>query len=379
MNRKLYMRFFLSISIVCMVLWTFSFTSMGRANLEGVDGEKSLSEIQQKLVGMGEEEKEVLQKLFGLMQEMEEMDRVQSKVALDMEGLHREVTKVETSIAAETLVYEKNRKVMEEVLKTYQRRGPASYIEMILSSENLTTLLRRINALGDLTRNTTDLLQSLEESKTKLALEKQRVADKVTLLEDQRKALKETLEKKTRLKQDLETYLASLEKEQTKYQEYLSNIDQAWSQLKPLFAETIEIFSQVIGEGDLPPGSMKLVLSSKGIKGIIAEEAFNDILSKQPFPTELKFGFSDNRLEMTMPKKNISLVGTFGIVEGQRLVFEVEEGLFFGMPIQKSAMEELFKEGNLELDLGPALGKNKLKSIEIYDGKIELQISPGGF
>lgn len=57
----------------------------------------------------------------------------------------------------------------------------------------------------------------------------------------------------------------------------------------------------------------------------------------------------------------------------------MNEGRFFGMPLEKSSIEDLFSQGYVELNLGQILGKNKLKSIKINDDNIELQIIPSFF
>ncbi|MFZ5969691.1 MAG: coiled-coil domain-containing protein [Bacillota bacterium] len=376
MNKKHYIRFFLSLSFVFLIISVFSVSSRGETNLETLDGAGGLPEIQEKLRGITEEEKEVMEKIFALMQEIDAMDQAKSDIAADIKKLNQEVSDLEALIASETLVYEKNREVMGAVLKAYQRNGPGTYLEMILGSDNLTTLLRRINALGDITKNTSELLESLEESRITLVSQKREVAEKYARMEDQQKKLTETLEEKTKRKEDLQTYLMSLEEEQIKYEEYLSNIEQAWTQLKPLFSDTIKTFSHIIEKGDFPPDAIKIDFSSIPIEGIIEEKTFNDIISEESFPTALAFKFSRNKLEMVMPEKNIHLSGKFVILEGRKLVFQVEEGYFFEMPLEKSAIEGLFREGKLELNLKPLLGKSAIKSIQIYDDHIKLQITP---
>ncbi|WP_425287111.1 coiled-coil domain-containing protein [Proteiniborus ethanoligenes] len=279
-------------------------------------------------------------------------------------------------IQVETQKYEKNLSVLEKVLKAYQKNGPGSYVELILSSDSLTTLIERINILGDISKNTSKLLEAIKESKEKLALEKAKLSDKLALIEEQQRKLTEAIENKIRLKNDLEAYLVSLEGEQQKYEEYLSNINKLWSGIKPLFSETVKAFSRMMVEADIPPDAIEIELSLFSIKGVIKEKTFNEIIRSQEFPTKMEFGFSSDRMTVQMPDKRLSLSGTFVVLDGQKLVFEVDKGTFFEMPLESSAIEELFKEGYLELDLKPILGKNIIKSIKINEENIELKITP---
>lgn len=379
MTKKYCIEHFLNSGLVFMIILMIFFSTIGVATPDKPDEEKFLLEIKEKLTGITDEEKEVLEKLFLLTQDIEEMDKMKLQIAIEIEKLNEEVTKLESLIASEALIYEENCKLIEEVLKAYQRSGPGSYIELILSSDNLTTLLRRINILNDITRDTTALLNSLQESKARLASDKNNIMEKLLLVEEQKKKLEETLEKNIMLKEDLEIYLASLEGEQEKYEEYLQNIELFWSQLKPLFSETMKTFSNMLLDDNLPSDAIKTEFSFFSIKGIIEEQTFKEIISKQSFPTEINFEFSSLKLEIAMPEKNLYLSGPLVIVEGKKLVLEVNEGRFFGMPLEKSSIEDLFSQGYVELNLGQILGKNKLKSIKINDDNIELQIIPSFF
>lgn len=366
----------LYLSLIFIMIAGTSITNISLANPVSSDEDKILLGIQESLAGISEEEKEVLERLFILSQEIEEMNRQNLQISKEIEGLNEEVEEIEKLIGIETLAYEENLNIMEDVLKTYQRSGPGSFIELILSSDSLKVLLQRLNALGDITRNTNNLLESLQESKAKLDIEKSKITERLITIEEQQKKLEETLEKNIALKEELEIYLESLEGERTKYEEYLAEVEQYWTQLKPLFTETTRIFSNMLYDTSLPPDAIKIELSLLSVKGTIEESTFKEIIAKQSFPTKMEIEFSTDKLEVAIPDKHLYLAGNFVILENKRLVFIVDEGSFFGLPLEKSSIEDLFSEGYMELDLGEVLGKNKLKSIKINDDNIELQITP---
>ncbi|WP_352420531.1 hypothetical protein [Proteiniborus sp.] len=374
--RKKHYLLYIYISLTFMIILLSYFSNIGIATPDIPNEDKPLLEAQERLAGVSEEEIKVLENLFIITQEIEEMDRKKSQISEEIENLDAEVKKIENLITVETLAYEDNLNIMENVLKAYQKSGPGSFIELILSSDSLKILLQRLNALGDITRNTNSLLESLQESKSKLDAEKNNIIEKLILVEEQQKKLEETLEKNIALKEELEIYLESLEGERTKYEEYLAEVELYWSQLKPLFIETTSIFSNMLYDTTFPSDAIKIEFSLLSVKGMIEEKTFKEIIAKQSFPTKLEFEFSNNKLEVIMPDKHLYLAGNFEIVENKRLVFVVDEGSFFGMPLEKTTIEDLFSEGYMELDLGQVLGKNKLKSIKINDDNIELQITP---
>lgn len=376
MDIRHYKKYLLCFGLVFILILGSSFTNIGMTAIYTANEDETLLEVQEKISSITEEEKKILERLFLLSQEIEEMDTLNTKLSKEISELNEEVTKLEKMIQVETQKYEKNLSVLEKVLKAYQKNGPGSYVELILSSDSLTTLIERINILGDISKNTSKLLEAIKESKEKLALEKAKLSDKLALIEEQQRKLTEAIENKIGLKNDLEAYLVSLEGEQQKYEEYLSNINKLWSGIKPLFSETVKAFSRMMMEADIPPDAIEIELSLFSIKGVIKEKTFNEIIRSQEFPTKMEFGFSSDRMTVQMPDKRLSLSGTFVVLDGQKLVFEVDKGTFFEMPLESSAIEELFKEGYLELDLKPILGKNIIKSIKINEENIELKITP---
>lgn len=370
----MYVRRFLYIGLGIIIIITFSFNIVGLTN--PVSSNETLDNPRENLVNITEEEKQVLEKLFILIQEIKEMEKVEAKASIDIENLKEEIANIESLIQKETLSYDQNLSIMEEVLKHYQRNGGISYLELILSSDSLGTLLKRINAIRDITRNTNNLLESLEESRSRLIEEKEKLALTLDEVETKQKELKSALESKNLLRENLEISLASLQEEQAKYKEYLRNIEDMWGTIRPLFLETINSFVSIVEEGYLPPDSLKISFSLPLFKGSIDEKSFNEIIANENFPTKLEFDFLEDKLEIFMPDININLSGTFIVHEKQSILFQVENGSFLSLPLERSAIEELFDDGYLELNFKSILDKHIIKSIKINEENIELYIQP---
>ena len=360
-NDRVILRF-LSVTIIIIIF--FSQTSF-------VVGQP-LEEIHKKLTGITEEEKEVVEKLFVLVQEIEDIERDEERLIEEMESIGKEVGKLEIQIGQEEDIYGKKKEALKQVLKSYQRMGPGSYIEIILNSNSLAMLLRSINTLQDITRNTGELLSTIEKSKDKLLLAKKDLDDKYILAEEKRKQLEETLSNKIRHKQEIEKYLASLEGEKEYYQEYLSILQKAWNQIGGTLSNTIKELSRIISEEELPADAMDLTFSFLKVKGTIKENVFNDIVKKYPILPEIIFSFVPDKIILELPDSNIVLEGKLIVIDGTFLELVVEEGSFYGMPLESRTIEELLKENRLLINLKPQLYGNKLDYVEIKQGYIEL-------
>ncbi len=339
------------------------------------DNENNVSEIQEKLANISEEEKEILEYLFIQVQEIEEMERENKRISEEIALMKVDIEGLEEKIKKEEDKYQGNLGGLESILKSYQRMGPGSFLDIILDSDNLTDLIRRINVIRDLTKNTGELLDKIEKSKENLIVEKNNLDEKLKHLEDKQQVLKETVAKKQELVREKEEYLDSLAEDKELYIERLEYISMIMSELKVIFADFTKEFGRIIEEGNFPQNAVKETITLGGIKGVIEEKTFNDIIKSQKGLPQMEFDFSPGKIEMKAPEKNLTLEGEFVIIDDQILKFEAENGSFYGMPLEKGTIDELFEEGYFILNLEPLIGKNVLKSVEIIDGYIELLVT----
>lgn len=358
--------------LVCILFSTFSEISYSDPTLD----EESTAEIKNSLTELTIEEKKILESLFTLVQVIMEMEYKEKTTEAQIEALKDDIEDIEIKIQAETLKYDTNLDIMEEVLKFYQKNGANSYLELILSSKSLSVLLKRLNAIRDISKNTSDLLDSLEAGKKKLTIEKQNIATTLELIEVRQSELKEALRQKLILRDNLEIRLASLQEDREKYEEYLVSLEKSFNEIKPIFSDTINKFVKMVEDGALPEEVIDITLSFPTISGVIRGTLLSEILSVQDFPTKLDLIFYEDSLELHMPEINIIMRGTLEILNDQALIFKVENGYYMDLPLELSAMEELFKDGYLELNFKGLLGKNKIKSLKILDNSIELYITP---
>ncbi|MBU5311452.1 hypothetical protein KQI38_05380 [Tissierella carlieri] len=339
------------------------------------DNENNISEIRERLDNISEEEKQILEDLFIKFQEIEEMERENKRISQEIDTMKIGIEGLGEKIEKEEINYKHNLNALENILKSYQRMGPASFLDIILNSDNLTDFIRRINIVRDLARNTGNLLDKIEESKESLILEKSNLAEKLKLLEDKQRALRETLVKKQELIKAQEEYLDSLTEDKELYLERLQYISMIMNELKIIFSDFTKEFAKIIEESNFPQDAVKETLTLRGVKGIIEEKTFNDIIAAHKGLPQMEFKFSSGKIEMKAPEKNLTLEGKFVIIEDQIIKFEAEKGSFYGMPLEKGTIEDLFEEGYFILNLEPLIGKNVLRSVEIMDGYMELLVT----
>lgn len=357
---------FLSVSILIFVV-VFG-TSILAEKIDEPSG------IQQKLNGISEKEKKVLEELFNLTQEIGVAEGEEKVISREIEGTKEEIKAIEVEIKAEEVSYAEKQEGLKQVMKTYQRMGPGSYLEIIMNSDSLTTFLRRVNALRDLTRNTGKLLEKLDESKEKLSLEKKKQNEKLISIQEKQKQIKDLLTKKLQLKKEQEDYLASLKEESQFYRERLTGIERMIEELKPFLAKASEKFYSIAETGNVPEDALKVSLSLPYIKESLEDKVLNEIISKQPDFPKMVFTFNTDKTEIGFPEKNLVISGDFIVEDGYLLKFKAKEGSFYGMPLEAGYIGELFSGGQIALDCRSLLGGSTLESVETKNGYIQLTV-----
>ncbi len=337
--------------------------------------EEEISQIQEKLMSITEEEKAILEHLFIQSQEIAEMEREARRMDEEIHNLEIDIATIDNRIKIEEENYERHLEALKIVLQTYQRMGPGSYIEIILSADSLTSLIRRINVLRDLTKNTDELLTDIETSRERLLGERNSLDEKVKLLEEKRRILEENLSNKQQLVRELEEYLASLQTDRELYLERLEYVSMMMDEIKKVLKEFAEGFDRIVREGSFPEDGIQTSISLRGIKASIDEKVFNDIINAHTWMPKVEIRFLQDEIQLSAPDKGLVMNGYFEIQDGHILKFIAEKGTFLDMPLSKGTLESLFEEGDFTLDFEPIIGNNIIREVNLLDGKMEVIVA----
>jgi peptidoglycan hydrolase CwlO-like protein len=339
---------------------------------------KPIEEANEQLQGISREEQQTLEKLFIYTQELEEMEREEARITDDIDKLIIEIEELDSSIIKEQENYDMLLSILEQVLVSYQRGGPASYLDILLSAKDLTSFIKSLNLIKDISKNTGELLASIEKSKQQLEVKKQSLADRLILLEDKREELTETIAAKKRIVKEQEDYLESLAEKKQQYQEYLDSLKLMWDNLKELFSKIVDEFARIISEGHFTMEDLNLQFGFFNVKGAIHEDTFNRIINENSTLSRINLSFGQDKVRIEVPDNNLVLDGYFEM-EGSTLLFVPEKGTFYGMALEKESIDELFRNGPLIIDLNEIAGDMvtidfKLKDVKTTDGYINFSI-----
>ena len=332
--------------------------------------------IEEELSWLSLRENELFQELFTLTLMLDNLDREADRLGKDMDRIANEIKELENEIGLQQRRNQKTLQGLEQVLKTYQRMGPASYLEILLDSKDLGDFLSRINLLRDLAGNTQRLLQSIEESKTELVKEKEKHDEKMAELAAKQEQLEQTRQQSMVLRKQMEEHLSSLAKEKEFFQEQLTGMQHTWEKLMPFFSKTIKELTEIIEWDKIPLDALKTRVSLRGIHGTLEEDTFNEIIAGYPQLSGIVFRFSPGQASLVLPESRLVLDGVFVIEEKTAIMFQVTKGTFYDLPLDDNSINKLLQNNKLVIDFKPLIGNNVLRSIEIGEKKVELLIIP---
>lgn len=361
----------ISILVAFVVILVF-FTNVYSSQLD----EASIEEIDRSIVDLNVEELKILDELYIIQQDINDLENQERKIVLEIESVLLLIEDIEENIEEKTYSYNNNLEIMESVLKSYQKNGAYNYLQLILSSNDLPTLLRRINSIRDISRNTSKLLDTLNLEKEELMIQKSNLDENLVILDNTRKELEKTISNKMESKATLEIRLNELMDEKDKYLGYLEELNNRWKVSKPVFEDVITKLVAIVETGDLPEELIETRITLTGVFGRISDNSLNIALKEKNLSSPLQVKFKKDEMTLMLDELKLIINGDLEQIDDQSLRFNMTSGQYMGLKLEKSSLEELFEFGFLELKFSSILGRNKIRTVRINDGYLELNIIP---
>jgi peptidoglycan hydrolase CwlO-like protein len=338
-----------------------------------------IEQAQERLTDLSEEEKKVLKDLFTLTQDIEKLEREEESINDQITEMKKQIESLEDQITRKQADYDKNLSTLKEVLVYYQRGGPATYLEILLDADSLSSFLKSINLIKDISRNTGELLDTIEAERLSLQKDRQVLHEKTLQLTEKRTELEKTIESKERVKQEQEAYLMSLKEEQAYYREQLEGLTLVWTDCKALFSDMVVEINRVIGEGYFTAQDLNLELGFITTKGALGQDTFNRVIQENTSLPEIRFHFTQGEVVIEVPEKYLVLYGNFAITDKKAITYEVTSGTFYDLPLNEASIMELFQYGPLLIDFASISGELLmidfiLQRVESISGSLAFEI-----
>ena len=345
-----------------------------------VSGEvTSIEDTKEHIENISEEEHRVLEKLFLITKEIEALKAEEGKLADEMFSMEEQITDLTDVIANLQREYDNKLDILQQVLVYYQRGGPATYLEILLSAESFSEFLKSLNVIKDITHNVSVLLSEIEEGMERLTLEKEQLAGKVVMLENKRLDLEHKRQERVKVQEEQEAYLLGLKEDRIYYEEQLQNLQLLWDNCKELFTNIVAETTRIIQEGYITAEDLNLEFGLFTMPGAIEEDTFNRILNDHSEMTETFFRFEDGEVLLEVPELHLALQGQFFIADDRAILYEITSGTFYELPLDDLSLQVLFEQGPLIIDFaditdGITVVDFTLEEVKSQEGKLSFVI-----
>ncbi|NLC18468.1 MAG: hypothetical protein GX757_04485 [Clostridiales bacterium] len=309
-----------------------------------------ITELKNKLENISEEEKKVLSELFSLEQEIASLKADELKLSEEIKQLQNSIRQLESSIEEKQTEYDNRCDILRQVLVSHQRRGPASYLEILLQARDLSSFIKSLNIIKDISHNTNELLNELKQKQGELKEQKASLEQENALLVKKRDELELDIANRMQLQEQKEEYLAKLKQEGTYFEEQLQLVTAMWERCTKLLPELSREITDIIGGGYVGLEDLNVSFGFFKISGYIEEDTFNNVLSEHGSLAKAIFRFEDDKVLIEVPEERLLLIGNFEITGESEVSFMAEEGYFYDLPLEKSSIDEIFGNGTLTID-----------------------------
>ncbi|MDD5603223.1 MAG: hypothetical protein PHG48_03940 [Eubacteriales bacterium] len=365
LNKKLYKAVVIFILAIFLITSILSFTGRAFGQPGNIAGE---------IDKIGIEEQSVLEELFRTLQEIDALKAEEDRLASDIAILKDGTVRLAEKIAANTENYKAKLDIFAEILRAYQTGGPGYYFSILMKAGDLSSFLKGIGLLKDLSRRTNELLNDLKKESAELNTQKQALEQDSTILENKMIKLQESIAAGADLKNRLETQLASLKEEKDFFEARLEELGREWDILKKAFPTMVDVFAEEAENGGITMDELGLRFEFPYFKGSAYESTFNRITEKHPSIPQIIFDFTGGKAIISVPEHRLILEGTF-VVEGRSTIsYVAQKGTFYDMPLESASIRELFSGGSLRINFDEYIEGVSINSVAIREGYVEFSI-----
>lgn len=213
------------------------------------DLEKQLEENENKKKKAEQEKKKIENNIKNAESKLEELDLEVNKAELDLEIVNSEITKLTSEIDITTKELEDaqeniddKKDLLDSRIRTMYKNKSYSYIEVILSSKNISDFFSRLEVLKRIVKQDKELLKYMNEQKDKVEKKKNELDDlKISFLNEQSK-----VESK---KQELEVASRSAQQEREKLKNDKKEAEKAINKLNKQADDIKSDIRELQGDG----------------------------------------------------------------------------------------------------------------------------------
>jgi peptidoglycan hydrolase CwlO-like protein len=248
MNIRRFIRKVLALVVILLMivssgLYSFAATKSSLEN-EQSDVQEKIDATNSEIAGVKSKMTTQLNEITSLNSQISDYESEIESLEAQQTVLNSQIAEKENDLAAKEAEYEENKELLEKRLVAMYKSGKTTYLEVLLSSKDISDFLSKYYLIAKLTEYDTSLLAKISEQKDEIAADKENLENQKTELAaslEKATAKKEALAVTTREKQKVVNNLSAEEKElQEQLDEYEADMKQIQKDLAAIAAAEAE-------------------------------------------------------------------------------------------------------------------------------------------
>ena len=245
MQKKIYKTIIVSVLLICIATPIFA------ADLNELQNQKN--EIQDQINQTNEELNSVNEDLTENLRQVEKLDEsIKSneesiaKLNDEISKIQTEITKIEKELDDATIVYTRQKQLLDARLVQIYEAGDTNYLEIVLSAKSISDFFATYYIVSELASYDIELLEFVESKKNEIELNKAKVDEHKKNLDNQKRNLSKTEIALSNTKVLRQKYISKLSQEE---QELQAKIDEYNAQVNSIETE-IRSLAKIINFGE---------------------------------------------------------------------------------------------------------------------------------
>ena len=251
--QKKYKAFIISIVIICITTPLFA-TDLNELQNQKSDIQEQLNQTNQELKNVNEDLTENLKQIQKLDESINTSEEAINKLNEEISKIEADIKKVEKELEDATIVYTKQKNLLDARLVEIYEAGDTNYLEIVLGAKSISDFFATYYIVSELTSYDIELLEFVEDKKNEIEQKKKKIDNQKQTLEIQKRTIAKTEIALSNTRILRQNYISKLSQEEQALQ---AKIDEYNAQINSIETE-IRGLAKIINFGeDYSGGTMK--------------------------------------------------------------------------------------------------------------------------
>ncbi|MHB1125621.1 MAG: coiled-coil domain-containing protein [Bacillota bacterium] len=365
-----YLAFFLWVALL--LVFILPAGEQGRAGAEEAPLGK-WSDTQHALEQLNEREKEILSELFKLSLETEQLNQTRTETETKADQLRRQVAEAEGQVNRAKQEYLTSRDTATGALRTLQRLGPASYLEILLGASTLKDFFRRLDMVAVAVKGFSAVLNDLREEELLLTAREERLHREKADLDAVLLRLMEQLADIERIREQKAEILASAGIQKVFYANRLGEIEGRWQEVTREYLGNLSAgFSRLTERTAFDLPGMRMEPSLEGLRMVIPLSDLNRLFGEEPALEGVSLISQDGQLILEAPGESLQLIGDFELAGATAIRYRVDKARFTGIDLPPTSLTGIVREQLIKVDFTRLLAGLRIKNVTAQGDEVAL-------